>query len=117
MNRKDNEYGAERIAELFGNYIRLRKKVKDLSVDELKRSQDYRQLLRIEHNLRSLILTGETLVEMGDFAHLILGVDYQRLKEEYQAFYKVLNDRYPQIRSRLEEALKPFPALLKLSKE
>ena len=130
MQDRDNEYSTERVAELFGSYIRLKRKVKDLSVDELGKSKDYRLLLQIEHNLRSLTLTGEELMEMGDFTDLIVSNDdirissvYQEmLKEQQEAYSQLVNhftylkERNSKLKSGLEEALKPFSSLLELLK-
>ena len=118
---RGNDYDGKRLAELLGSYIRLRRKVKSLSTENLRYSKDYQQLLQIEHNLRGLILAGETLMEMGEFTHLILSDDdvrgslaYQKLQKEFKTFYRDLSDMSPLIKDRLEDILKTSPTLLEI---
>lgn len=131
MGGKDNEYGTKRVAELFGNYIRLKKSVRTLSLNELKESETYRTLLQIEYRLRSFTFTGEELLEMANFIDVIVNADDIRASSVYKEMLKeqqeehsqlvndftALNERHSKLKSKLEEALRPFSSLLELIKK
>ena len=86
------EYDPARIMEAIGNFSRLTRKMSGLlSVDELRKSQDYKEFLTLGRYLKSLNLTGQQIIELTDFYQSTITPEeiyqhpiYQDLQREYE---------------------------------
>ncbi|MFH1308234.1 MAG: hypothetical protein ABIH72_05255 [archaeon] len=59
------DYKPEQVACLLEDYFHLRAEIKGLPKEELMQSKAYKQLLLIESYLKSLVLTGEEILNIG----------------------------------------------------
>lgn len=99
----------------FQNYMELRRVVRRLSQDELKNSEEYHRLLRMEQIIRKSDLTVERIVEVLDYdlfpsflvnERIISSCVYTELNEEHEQLelkHGRLEERYRGLVKRLEK--------------
>ena len=114
------DYDTIRLAELFGKYIRLNRKLSGFSLEVLKDSEDYRELNRIEGILRDMNFSGDRLIEIVQFSEFIFTSEdimqtetYKRLAEKHDE----LEESHAELRQAIKDTLKPFEGLRTLLKD
>ncbi len=77
---------ADEIIGLLGEYSKLSEKIREIKSSELLREDDnYRNLLRIEYELKNYVLNGEEIIEIYKYIKNISDVRYDSIEKEYQS--------------------------------
>ena len=120
------EYDAGEVVGRLSRYAELRRKTLGLSAEQLKGSEDYRQILLIETSLMGLRLTGTDLLEITDHIDRIATPEYVRESISYKDLEKAyselewekkqVEERHRQLRRNLESAINVFQPVFALKR-